>query len=381
MSRITKKIRKFLDENEHNSPFLVVDVSEVRKNYKTLMKLLPFAHCHYAVKANPAPEILKLLVENGSGFDAASINEIRMCMKHGAEPKDIIFGNTVKKESEMREASEAGVRMYTFDSLPELEKIAEAAPGSKVFCRILVSAKGAAWPLSKKFGCFPKAAVKYMTEAKKLGLVPYGLSFHVGSQQTRPESYADAIKRAGIVFRALEKRAGIKRKALDIGGGFPAQYRNKIPTIKKFAQVIEGALKKEFKKKFPHIIIEPGRTVVAEAGVIKAEVVLITKDKVNPKKRWVYLDVGKFTGFVETESIEYKILTDSDSSKGKKGRVVIAGPTCDSVDIIYEYAKYYFPMNLEVQDKVYFLSAGAYTTAYSSAAFNGFPALKGYYIE
>lgn len=381
MRRINKKIREFLKENKDESPFLVVDVSEVKRNYRSIMKLLPFATCHYAVKANPAPEILEMLIKFGSSFDAASINEIKLCLKLGADPSRILFGNTIKKESEIKEAYRLGVRMFTFDSLPELEKLAVAAPGSKVFCRIQVGARGAAWPLAKKFGCFLKVAYKLMVEAKRIGMIPYGISFHVGSQQMRPQSYAEAIEKASVVFRALEKRDNIILEALDIGGGFPAQYRNKVPPLKDFVKVIDDALSKYFPERdLMQIIIEPGRAMVADAGVIQAEVVLVCKDKVNPNKRWVYLDVGKFTGFTEAEAIEYKIITTKDKSAGKRSRVIIAGPTCDSVDIIYEQKKYYMPVSLKPKDKVFFLSAGAYTTAYSAVAFNGFPALKSYFI-
>lgn len=373
---VVKKIRAYLDAHPGESPILVVDLAEVERKYKTLTKAMPFATCHYAVKANPDPKIVALMVKLGSSFDAASAQEIKLCLDSGSAPEKILFGNTIKKTSDIKWAYEKGVRMFVCDSLVELDKIAEAAPGSKIFARLRVGGEaGAAWPLTKKFGCTRDVAFDIMVRAKEKGLVPYGISFHVGSQQTVVEPHYTAISLASLVFDDLEEE-GIHLEALDIGGGFPAQYRDAIPPIEDFAEAILEGIERHFDERKVKVLMEPGRYISADAGILRAEVVLISYHKEINNTRWVYLDVGKFSGLVEAEAIQYRITTDKDTGREEdEGRVILAGPTCDSIDVIYEEAEYYLPNTLAVGDKLYFLSAGAYTTTYSSVGFNGFPPL------
>lgn len=373
---VLKKVRAYLDAHPAESPLLVVDLAEVERRYKTLTKAMPFAACHYAVKANPDAKIVALMVKLGSSFDAASAQEIALCLECGASPDKILFGNTIKKTSDIKWAYEQGVRMFVCDSLGELDKIAEAAPGSRIFARLRVGGEaGAAWPLTKKFGCTRDVAVEIMKGAKDKGLIPYGISFHVGSQQTVVEPHYTAISLASLVFDDLEEE-GIHLEALDIGGGFPAQYRDKIPPIEDFAEAVLEGIERHFDDRKVKVLMEPGRYISADAGILRAEVVLISYHKEINNTRWVYLDVGKFSGLVEAEAIQYRITTDKDTGREEdEGRVILAGPTCDSIDVIYEEAEYYLPNNLAVGDKLYFLSAGAYTTTYSSVGFNGFPPL------
>ncbi len=377
---INPKIATYFKENKLPSPCLVVDMAQVAAQYQAITRAISYGTCHYAVKANPAPQIIKYLINHGASFDAASINEIRLCLDLGAKPENILFGNTIKKEEDIAESYQRGVRSFTFDSTIELDKLARSAPGSKLFCRLNVGERGATWPLSKKFGCTEENALKLMVEVKKKGLVPYALSFHVGSQQTHPESYAEAIAITARVSEKLKKK-GIIIEAIDVGGGFPAHYRNPVPPISTYGNIIKTSLEQYFGTDHPKVIYEPGRFIVAEAGVIRAEVVLISYNKETGRKRWVYLDIGKFTGFVETEAIEYQIMTENDNDGSGSGRVILAGPTCDSVDIIYEKAEYRLSNSLGIGDKLYFLTTGAYTTTYSAIAFNGFPPLTAFYID
>lgn len=376
-NRIPPRIREYLDQHQDESPLLVVDLQEVERRYKTLARTMPFATCHYAVKANPDPAIVKLLASLGSSFDAASAQEIQLCLDSGATPDKILFGNTIKKQSDIAWAYSKGIRMYVCDSVGEVDKIAIAAPGSKLFARLRVGGEaGAAWPLTKKFGCTRDVASEIMLRARDKGLVPYGISFHVGSQQTVVEPHFTAISLASLVFDDLEEE-GIHLEALDIGGGFPAQYRDAIPPIEAFGEAILEGLEYHFDERKVTVLMEPGRYICADAGVLRAEVVLISYHKELAGKRWVYLDIGKFSGLVEAEAIQYRIVTDKDTGKEEdEGRVILAGPTCDSIDVIYEEAEYYLPNNLAVGDRIYFLSAGAYTTTYSSIGFNGFPPLR-----
>lgn len=376
---MTPKVARFLAEQAPPTPCLVLDVDRVEENFHALQSALPQARIYYAVKANPAAPILERLVDLGSFFDAASIEEIDFCLDAGARPAAISFGNTVKKATAIRRAHAAGVTMYAFDSAEELAKLAEHAPGSRVYCRILVENVGADWPLSRKFGTTLDMARELMVRAGELGLDPYGLSFHVGSQQTSTESYEAAIGKVGMLFTDL-REAGVKLRMVNLGGGFPVRYRDEVPPIDAFAGAIMGAMAEHFGNALPEIIVEPGRFIVGDAGVVSAEVVLVSRKMRNDPVRWVYLDIGRFGGLAETEgeAIKYRIATPHDGTE--MGPVNVAGPTCDGVDILYERSNYRLPVALACGDRVEILSTGAYVTTYASQKFNGFAPLEEHYI-
>jgi ornithine decarboxylase len=375
---MTKKIARFLAEQQPQTPCLVVDLDVVAGNYKKLRHAVPDAKIYYAIKANPAPEILKSLAGLGSSFDTASVNEIDMALGAGAGAERISYGNTIKKKSDIAAAYARGVRLYAFDCAAELDKIAAAAPGSRVFCRILTSGAGADWPLSRKFGCDVDMARELLLEAAKRDVVPHGVSFHVGSQQRDINAWDSAVAEAARLFRDLEER-GVRLTMLNIGGGFPTRYRRGVPTLNAYGAAIKESIVRHFGNRLPDVIVEPGRQMVGDAGVIQSEVVLISKKSANDAKRWVYLDIGKFGGLAETmdEAIQYPIVTQR---KGTPAPVVLAGPTCDSADVLYEKADYRLPSDLEIGDKVEIRATGAYTSTYSSVAFNGFEPLRTYCI-
>jgi ornithine decarboxylase len=375
---MNKKISRFLADAVPETPCLVVDLDIVGKAYDMLRRYLPNASVFYALKANPAREIVAMLAKKGSSFDVASPNEIALCLENGATPERLSFGNTIKKERDIAAAYAAGVRLFAFDSEAELDKLARVAPGARVFCRILVSCEGADWPLSRKFGCTPEMAVQLLSRARDFGLDPYGVSFHVGSQQTDLNQWDGAIGAAARMFSLLAQ-ADINLRMVNIGGGFPAQYRGEVSPIAHYAAAVTTALTRHFGNQVPEVIVEPGRSLVGDAGIIQSEVVLIA-DKGDGGKRWVYLDAGKFNGLAETmgESIKYRI--EAPGRDGPAGPVVIAGPTCDSADILYEETEYRLPLSLSVGDKVEILSTGAYTASYASVGFNGFPPMRTYCI-
>ncbi len=374
-----RKIERFLSEKQPETPCLVVDLDVVAEAYQALRTYLPLAKVFYAVKANPAGEIVDLLRGLGSSFDVASRGEVELCLGRGVTPECLSFGNTIKKERDIAYAYERGVRLFAFDSAAELEKLARSAPGARVFCRILVEGAGAEWPLSRKFGCAPEMAVELLRAARQHGLDPYGVSFHVGSQQTNLDQWDSAVGRAARMFSLLAE-ADITLRMVNIGGGFPAHYRGDVPGVERYAAAVMAAVTRHFGNDLPEIIIEPGRSLVGDAGVIQSEVVLISQKTFGDPKRWIYLDVGKFNGLAETmdESIKYRIRTPADG--GATGATVIAGPTCDSADILYERTEYRLPMALKVGDKVQILSTGAYTSSYASVGFNGFTPIKTYCI-
>jgi ornithine decarboxylase len=373
------RIRDFLSRRTEDGPCLVLDLDVVRNNYLALARALPDTRVFYAVKANPAPEVLNLLTALGSCFDVASIGEVEMVLKTGAGPERISYGNTIKKERDIARAYELGVRLFAVDSMAEVDKVARAAPGSQVFCRILCDGQGADWPLSRKFGCAPELAPDILEHAKRNRLHAYGVSFHVGSQQMNPDAWDAALAASAEIFRICAER-GIVLGMVNLGGGFPARYLKKVPTVERFGAAIFRALSKHFGNRLPETIIEPGRGLVGSAGVIEAEVVLISRKSADEEVRWVYLDIGKFGGLAETmeEAIRYPIRTPRDGDR--KSPCIIAGPTCDSADVLYEKQPYALPVSLEIGDKVLIEGTGAYTVTYSTVAFNGFPPLRSYVI-
>jgi len=376
---MTARIREFLKKRTDEGPCLVLDIDVVRENYMAFAKALPDTRVFYAVKANPAPEILKLLVELGSSFDVASIAETRTVLAAGAPPERISYGNTIKKESEIATAYALGVTMFAVDCEAEVEKVARVAPGSRVICRIHCDGSGSEWPLSRKFGCEPAYAADILELAHRRGLIAHGISFHVGSQQHNIEAWDRALAATAAVFRACAER-GMALSTVNLGGGFPAKYLRKTPKLESYGKAIFRALRRHFGNAIPETIIEPGRGLVGNAGVIEAEVVLIAKRSPEADVRWVYLDIGKFHGLAETidESIRYPIRTPRD--RDEMTPCIIAGPTCDSVDVLYEKNPYPLPISLAIGDKVLIEATGAYTTTYSSVGFNGYPPLRQYVI-
>ena len=373
-----QKMKAFADQQE--TPFVVIDTETISRSYDDLVNNFPFAKIYYAVKANPAVEIIDLLKDKGSSFDIASIYELDKVMSRGVGAERISYGNTIKKARDVRYFYEKGVRLFATDSEADLRNIAKAAPGSKIYVRILTEGSNSAdWPLSRKFGCNPDMALDLLILAKQLKLVPYGISFHVGSQQRDIDVWDAAIAKVKVIFERLKEEDGITLKMINMGGGFPANYIAKTNDLQTYAEEITRFLKEDFGDELPEIILEPGRSLIANAGILVSEVVLVARKSRTAVERWVYTDVGKFSGLIETmdESIKFPIWTEK---KGEMEEVIIAGPTCDSADIMYENYKYGLPLNLASGDRLYWFSTGAYTTSYSAVEFNGFPPLKSYYI-
>lgn len=373
-----ERIKALADTKE--TPFVVIDTQTISDAYTSLTDCFPFAKVFYAVKANPAPAILSLLRDRGSNFDIASIYELDKVLALGVDPSRCSYGNTIKKSKDIRYFYEKGVRMFATDSEADLRNIAKAAPGSKVYARILTEGTQTAdWPLSRKFGCQTDMAMDLLVMARDLGLEPYGVSFHVGSQQRDIGAWDAAIAKVKVIFERLKEEDGITLKMINMGGGFPANYINKTNDLKTYAEEIIRFLEEDFGDDFPEIILEPGRSLISNAGILVSEVVLISRKSRTALNRWVFTDVGKFSGLIETldESIKYPIYVEK---KGELEEAVIAGPTCDSADIMYENYMYGLPLNLAIGDRMYWLSTGAYTTTYSAVEFNGFPPLKDYYV-
>lgn len=363
----------FARRTRFDRPTLVLDIEAVAERHDALKAGLGRAEIHYAVKANPDPRILRRLVQTGSAFDAASRAEIEMCLAAGAVPADISFGNTVKRPADIAFAHETGIALFAADCAEELSKIAVHAPGAAVFIRLLVRTTEADWPLSRKFGVPPEQAVDLMHRAMALGLRPVGISFHVGSQTRQARMWQPVLSDLAAVWTGA-RAAGLDLDLVNIGGGFPAFYGDPLDDPEAYGRSVMH----EIDRAFPgarRIMAEPGRGLVAEAGVIAAEVLLATRRAPEDLHRWVYLDIGKFSGLAETmdEAIRYQIATEHDGLP--TGPCVLAGPSCDSADVLYERRPMDLPLALTGGDRVFIRSAGAYTTTYASVGFNGFPPL------
>ncbi|MDH7484417.1 MAG: type III PLP-dependent enzyme, partial [Spirochaetales bacterium] len=273
-----------------------------------------------------------------------------------------------------------GIRLFVTDSMQDLDKISRAAPGSKVFFRLLTEGLGADWPLSKKFGSHPDMARQLIKTAVRFGLEPYGISFHPGSQQRDVGQWSSALTQVAQLFNWARNELKVDLRMINMGGGFPANYIEPTESIQQYAEDIKRFLDNSFGHEWPEkIIIEPGRSMAGDAGVIVTEIVNIARKSLHEHKQWVFLDIGRFGGLIETldEAIKYPIFFEG---KGKAEPIILAGPTCDSMDIMYEKTPYFMPSSAKIGDRVYILSTGAYTQSYSSVYFNGFPPLRSYIL-
>lgn len=371
------RLKAFSADKE--TPFVVLSLGVVAGKYDSLRKAMPYADIYYAIKANPEKEILKLLIERGSCFDIASIHELDLMLNLGAAPDRLSYGNTIKKARDIRYAYDKGVRLFASDSEGDVRKLAANAPGSDVFFRILADGRGADWPLSRKFGAQPEVIFDNILLAKTLGLNPRGISFHVGSQQKDVTQWRMAIETCKELFEATADR-GIALDLINMGGGLPAHYRTPIEETYVYAAEITDYLREFFGDEFPRIIIEPGRYMAGDAGVLVTEVVLVSRKEREGGLPWIYVDVGKFGGLIETigESLRYPIYSERT---GESRDYILAGPTCDSMDVLYEKNLVRLPVNVDEGDRLYVFTTGAYTQTYSSVFFNGFPPLRSYVVE
>ena len=367
-----KQIKEFSKGKQ--TPFLVLDLERVKGKYDELTTHFPQVSVYYAVKANPDLRVLSALAAKGSYFDIASRHELDLVLGLGVSPDRMSYGNTIKKAEDIHYAFEKGIRLYSTDSRSDVQKLAENAPGSKAFFRLLVSNRGADWPLSKKFGTKKEHILELIYEAKDLGLVPYGISFHVGSQQRDPTQWDYPLEQCAQIFAEV-KAKGIELKMVNLGGGLPASYLVPTPPIEEYSKAIFESLYRHFPAGLPELFTEPGRSLVADAGVIVSEVVLISR---KAHRKWCYLDVGLCGGLFEAleESIKYPIYSER---LGKLVKMTLAGPTCDSTDVMYKKAS--LPEDIAEGDKAYILTAGAYTVTNSFYWFNGFPPLAVCYLE
>lgn len=358
-----------------STPLLTVDLATVAASYDGLSRALPGVTLHYAVKANPSPMVLRTLARRGAHWDVASPGEIDLVLGIDPDPSHLSYGNTVKKTADIAHAYVRGVRTFVVDCDRELEKVVAHAPGAEVLVRLATSGHGADWSLGTKFGCGEGQARRLLLRAIELGH-PAGICFHVGSQQRDLHAWDAPLAATGRLRQALQHH-GADLSTVDLGGGFPAHTATPTPPIAAYGTVIGDAIRQHLGPDLPRLIAEPGRCLVADAGELEAEVVLVTERR---GARWVYLDIGLFGGLAETldEALRYRMTAYRDGRRldGPVGGVVLAGPTCDSADVLYARHRPLLPLDLRDGDRVVLHSTGAYTTAYSSVGFNGFAPLR-----
>lgn len=351
------------------TPVLVVDAKIIVKNILRFKSAFPRIKLYYAVKALSDPEVLAVIDRLVDGFDIASLGELQTVQK--VSKKSLMFSNPVKIPEHIMITHKAGVDMFAFDSAMELNKIAQSAPGSKVYLRLKVSDYGSAFPLSKKFGADENHAVALFGHATDLGLDPMGVTFHVGSQSENVLTWENAIEKTGAVIARLNK-VGFNVSMLDIGGGFPGQYAEETIDFMDLARTINTALKKHIPKSVT-LVAEPGRYIVADSAVM---VTTVIGRENRTGQSWLYLDTGVFQGLMESLEMDewkYPIFKLNSSSAAMPHHFTLTGPTCDAQDTIDMSVP--LPADIEIGDRICIGSTGAYTVVYGSN-FNGFKTPK-----
>ncbi|MFS4091605.1 type III PLP-dependent enzyme [Streptomyces sp. AF1A] len=360
---------------------IVYDLAGIAHRYDALLTGLPGTDIRFALKACPVDDVLRTLAERGAGFDAAGPAEIAQALNAGAPVAKIHYGNTVKSDQDIAGAHRLGVRTFATDSVEDVTAIARHAPGARVFCRLATSGEGALWGLNRKFGCAPEEVVRVLATARAAGLVPAGLSVHVGSQQMTGEAWQQALDLLAGTLTALAGR-GIVTDHVNLGGGLPALgYRDRRgnpldPPLDKILTVLrEGMERLRALTPAPlAFVMEPGRHLVADHGAVRAHVLRLTRRRQpgGEDAHWLYLSCGKFNGLYEMDQLTHRMVFPGHPDAREYVPAIVAGPTCDSDDA-YGGGRHPVPVPRAVTsgDPVWILSAGAYATSYTTRGFNG----------
>ncbi|GAA3075306.1 type III PLP-dependent enzyme [Streptosporangium carneum] len=348
------------------TPCLILREDLVGAAVAGFREAFPSVAIHYAVKCNPDLALLRHLRELGCGFEIASHPELELLTSVGVDPADVLYSNPVRPRDHVSRSHRAGVWRYSVDSPREMAKLSQAAPGAHVYARLGTDFTASVVPSEGKFGVAKDEVLSLLLDAGRSGLTPYGIAFHVGSQMTDPRAWDAPVRDAAEIMERLAEK-GIRISMLDIGGGFPARYDKAVPGILEFGRHITGLL-----DALPYpvqVVAEPGRALVAEAGVMVCRVIQVVR---RGETWWAHTDLGVFNGMMEVletaGALAYPISAERDG--GPARRYNVTGPTCDSQDTFALGVE--LPAGLTEGDLLFVGSAGAYTTAYSSQ-FNGFP--------
>ena len=364
---------------KHGTPLYIVSREKLLENYRRLDRCLPAVTLFYAVKTNQHEGILEILKNAGAGFDVASRGEIMDAVNAGANPREeLIFADTVKDPKHIAHAFGIGLDDFTFDNHSEITQIARHAPGANVHVRIMVSNKGSVAHLSDKFGAEINEAVPLLLEARDQGLVPRGVSFHVGSQCLDPQRYVDALDQTRGVFDEAAKH-GLDLEMIDIGGGFPVKYENEKIDIEGMCAIIDKHYRKLFGTEIK-LVAEPGRAIVGDAVILVTKVI---SESVRKGKNWLYFDDGTYGSFMEVLLYQMRFPLKTNTN-GPLRKYVLAGPTCDSIDVFSRDKKGRIKEvelpEMHLDDLLIAGSMGAYTYS-ESTRFNGFEPPGFIYID
>ncbi|MDX6244602.1 MAG: ornithine decarboxylase [Frankiales bacterium] len=362
------------------TPYLELDLDRVGYQLSAMRSALPGVAVHYAMKCNPEPELLALLAAQGCGFEIASAAELRTLLAlpgHPVDPAALLYSNPVKPGGHIAEAHRCGVRRFAADCVDELAKLARHAPGAEVYIRVDVSNAASVVPLAGKYGCTPAEAVSLLRQCRGLGLVPYGLTFHVGSQALDAQAWGTAIRSCAEIMTVLMAE-GVRLRLLDLGGGYPVPYDESVVTIAAIGAVVRSAV-----AALPYpveLAAEPGRYLTAEAGTMVATVIGRARRR---GVDWLHLDVGAFGGLMEAletdRGLHYPVrCLHGHASAPELLPMSVTGPTCDSEDTVLIDAP--LCADLVTGDQVRISCTGAYTTAYASA-FNGFDVPSTHFVQ
>lgn len=368
---------KFFKKTQHlKTPFVVYDLEEIKANYQRIAQAFPGLSIYYAMKCNPDPYFIKMLDQIGAGFEIASLSEAKKLIKQGINPAKIICLHPIKAPEFLRYMARHQINVLAVDSFEEVDKIATYAPASKVVPRIVVDNEGSSWHLNGKYGIESIEVPKLLDHILAKGLIPYGLTFHVGSQCVNEANWIKALQICQDIWNKARRR-GIAFELLSLGGGLPIAYRKPIPDLHQTGHVILKQIQENFQaKRGLKISIEPGRAIAATAGVLVTTVFgLATRGQ----KQWAYIEVGTYNGLVEaieTEDRQFYPLKVEHVRQPQK-LYNIGGPSCVSLDTPFEGVE--LPQ-LQLGDRLYILNVGAYSTT-CAGPFNGFPLATRYYYH
>lgn len=362
---------KALEVIAEKTPFFVISEKRILNKLHEFKSHFNTPLIQYAMKANSEEKVLRTVADAGFGFEVASIYELEMLRKIQVPADRIIFGTSIKPAAHIREFFAYGVDRFPFDSYSELEKIAANAPGSKVYIRLSVNDADSVFKFSEKFGTTPEHVVPLVKQAKELGLTPYGISFHVGSQAGNPHAWLNALKVVAPLIVEL-KDLGIEFEVLNIGGGFPCNTYASSSIDLNLQEIAEGVhaecAKLPYKIK---LMLEPGRGIVADSSVVVTSII----GKVSRNgSTWLFLDAGVYNGLYEVMAFQgstrYRITSMRPSHDAGQAFFAIAGPTGDSQDVVSR--EVLLPEDIDVGDKLIIHDVGAYSLV-TTSPFNGFP--------
>lgn len=352
---------------QHGTPLLVLDCQKLVDQYQALSDALPGVELYYAIKSLPHLDVIRTLAGLGAGFDIATSGEVELLYKEGARPRHTIHTHPIKRDKDIRDALRFGCTTFVVDSVYEIEKFVDFRHRVGLLIRVSFPNEKATVDLSRKFGCKPDEVEILLQKASQLGLHVKGLSFHVGSQCADPDRHVEAIQQCKQIIERCEQNTGKLLSILDIGGGFPVEYIKPVMDIETFCQPIREAL-----AGLPgnvHVIAEPGRFLSAP---IMNSVSKVMGKTHRGDSTWYYVDdgvYGSFSGQIYDHAT-YPLTVFSDIEQ--RETAVIAGPTCDSIDVIAEEVQ--LPP-LAIGDLVIGNQMGAYTSA-SATDFNLFERAK-----